>query len=147
MNRLEVRTSRMHVVAAVVLGIFLIPLSVLSLVMGVSSGNAVQLGIGVMMLAVYGGVVALMRRGRSRSVKYFSDQGLERNDGRFLPWTELERVVHQIRTVANEKRLWRTEIHFRNGDAAWVLPMRVQNFGEVSSFVRHLPCEQAEQEV
>jgi hypothetical protein len=147
MNRLDVRTSRMHSVAVVVLGIFLVPLIVLNLVLGASGGNPVQLGIGALMLATYAGVLALVRRGRSRSVKYFSEQGLERNDGRFLPWTELERVVHQIRTVQNQKRLWRTEIHSRGGHAAWVLPMRVQNYGEVSSFLHRLPCEQAEQEV
>lgn len=148
MNRLDVRTSRMHTVAVVVLGIILVPLIVMNLVLGVSGGiNPVQLGIGALMLATYASVLALVRRGRSRSVKYFSEQGLECNDGRFLPWTELERVVHQIRTVSNQKRLWRTEIHFRGGHAAWVLPMRVQNYGEVSSFLRRLPCEQAEQEV
>lgn len=148
MNRLDVRTSRRHWVSTLVLGIVIVPLSLASLAMGVSGGvRPVQLGMGALLLAAYAGVLVLIRRGRARSVKYFSDQGLERNDGRFLPWTELERVVHQVRTVSSQKRLWRTEIRFQGGDAAWVLPMRTENFAEVSGFVRRLPCEQAEQEV
>lgn len=148
MNRLDVVTSRMHSVMLVVMGILFIPLALASVAMGVSGGiHTTQLGLGVLMLVAYGAVLVLVRRGRSRSVKYFSPQGLERNDGRFLQWDQLERVVHQVRTVGDEKRLWRTEIRFRNGEAAWVLPLRVENRDQVDSFVRRLPCEHAEMAV
>jgi hypothetical protein len=80
-------------------------------------------------------------------VKYFSEHGLERNDGRFLSWAELERVVHQVRDVSGKKHLWRTEIRFAGGEAAWLIPLRVGNLHEVRDFVRRLPCEHAEERV
>ena len=126
MNRLNVETRKLQPVLSIVLAVIMVPLGVLSIVMGLSGGvEPVPLGIGVMMLGTYGAVAALSRRGRSRSVKYFSEQGLERNDGRWLPWAELERVVHQIRDVSGKKHLWRTEIRFAGGEAAWLIPIRV----------------------
>lgn len=103
-----------------------------------------------MMLATFAGVSWLMRRGHSRSVRYFSGEGLERNDGRRFAWTELERVVDQVRNNParpGELALWRTEIWFRGGESAWLLPMRVSNRGEVKAFVRALPCEHAQKNV
>lgn len=148
MNRLNVETRKLQPMMSIVLAVIMVPLGVLSIVMGLSGGvEPVPLGIGVMVLGTYGAVTALARRGRSRSVKYFSVQGLERNDGRWLSWAELERVVHQIRYVSGRKRLWRTEIRFTGGEAAWLIPIRVGNLHEVSDFVRRLPCEQAEERV
>jgi hypothetical protein len=148
MNRLNVETRKLQPMMSIVLAVIMVPLGVLSIVMGLSGGvEPVPLGIGVMMLGTYGAVTALSRRGRSRSVKFFSEQGLERNDGRWLSWAELERVVHQVRDVSGQKHLWRTEIRFAGGEAAWLIPLRVGNLGEVSEFVRRLPCEHAEEKV
>ena len=147
MDRLIVETGRMQSGAALAAGIIMVPLGLASLAMGLSGGGAVPIALGAMMLATFGVVVWLGRRAHARSVRFFSREGLERNDGTWLPWTDLERVVHQIREVSGEKRLWRTEIRFRNGDAAWLVPLRVRNRGEVGEFVATLPCEQVEEKV
>jgi hypothetical protein len=82
------------------------------------------------------------------SVKYFSEQGLARNDGRVFPWRDLRRMVHQMRrTKSGMRSVWRTEIHFKNGESAWLIPTKVSNYREVMEYVSKLPCEQAEVKV
>ncbi len=148
MDHLFVETSRMQSAAAAVAGLIMVPLGLASLVMGLAGGiELVPVAIGVMMLATFGGVVWLGRRAQARSVRYFSSEGLERNDRAWLPWADLERVVHQIREVGGEKKLWRTEIQFKDGKVAWLVPLRVRNAREVSGFVATLPCEHVEEKV
>jgi hypothetical protein len=150
MDRLDVQTSKLQSVTMVLLGVLLVPLSLGAIASGISGGNAVGVGIGAMLLAVFGFVVWLNRRARGKSVRYFTPEGLERNDGRWLAWADLERVVNQVRVdpaQPGEKRLWRTEIWFRNGQSAWLLPLKIGNFGEVHALVRSLPCEHAEKDV
>jgi len=148
MKRLEVKTSKLQFILAVLLGLFLVPLGAFSLVNGLLKDFApVPLGISLMLLVTYGAIIWLVRRGHARSVKYFSDEGLARNDGRNFVWADLNRVVDQIKITSiahNTKALWRTEIQFKNGESAWLIPMRVSNFREVSEFVRDLPCEHTE---
>jgi hypothetical protein len=88
----------------------------------------------------------VVRRGHRRSVKQFSSQGLLRYDGRTLPWTELNRVVTQVRLKygTGAKYLWRAEIHFRNGESAWLVPNKIKNREQVYAFARSLPCEHVE---
>ena len=76
----------------------------------------------------------------------FSDEGLVRNDGRAFAWAELGRVVNRIRLnrVTGVKYAWRTEIQFKNGDSAWLLPTKIGNFREVYELVGNLPCEHTE---
>ena len=151
MNRLDVQVSKLQPVLAAILGLIFIPLALLSIIVGLKDGLSVMpMGMGVLMLATFGAVLWLQHRGHSRSVRYFSSEGLERNDGQWLPWSDLERVVNQVRVDAgrpNRKSLWRTEIWFRNGESAWLLPMRVGNRQEVTAFVHSLPCEHAEKKV
>jgi hypothetical protein len=148
MKRLEVKTSKLQFILAVLLGLFFVPFGLLSLIDGWLKGFApVPLGIGLMLLVTYGAIIWLVRRGHARSVKYFSDEGLARNDGRSFAWVDLNRVVDQIKITSiahNTKKLWRTEIQFKNGESAWLIPMKVNNFREVSEYVRDLPCEHTE---
>lgn len=148
MNRLEVKTSKSPLILSVLLGLFFVPLGLLMLVNGFLKGFAVvPLGIGFMMLVAYGAIIWLVRRGHANSVKSFSEEGLALNDGRNFVWTELNRVVDQIRIISvahNTKSLWRTEIQFRNGEAAWLIPTKISNFQEVREYVRSLPCEHTE---
>ncbi|HEX8176475.1 MAG TPA: hypothetical protein VF543_15400 [Pyrinomonadaceae bacterium] len=148
MNRLEVKTSKLQLVLAVLLGCFFVPLGLLNLGSGFLKGLAiVPLGLGFMMLASFGVIIWLVRRGHAKSVKYFSEEGLVRNNGRGFSWAELDRVVDQIRMShrsGNTKFIWRTEIQFKNGDAAWLIPAKVSNFREVSAYVSKLPCEHKE---
>lgn len=148
MNRLEVKTSKLQFILAVLLGLFFVPLSLFNLINGIMNGfEIVPLGIGIMGLAVFAVIIWLVRRGYVKSVKYFSDEGLVRNDGRAFKWADLSRVVNQIRrSPASPSRmaLWRTEIQFKNGESAWLIPAKVNNYREVSEFVRSLPCEHTE---
>ncbi len=148
MSKLEVKTSRLQPVLAALLGLFFVPLGLVSLASGLSQGiELVPVGVGLMLLAVFAAVMWLARRGHARSVRYFSDEGLVRNDGRGFAWADLSRVVTQIRITSpahGTKAVWRTEIQFRDGESAWLIPAKVGNYAEVSEFVRRLPCEHAE---
>jgi hypothetical protein len=149
MNRLDVQTSRLQPVAAASAGIIMVPLGLAALVTGLASGGGiVPVAIGAMVLGTFGLVVWLGRRAHAKSVRYFSSEGLERNDGKWLAWADLDRVVYQVRlNRAGQKGLWRTEIRFRNGEAAWLLPLRVRNGRDVSDFVSSLPCDHVEERV
>jgi len=148
MSRLEVKTSKLQLVLAVLLGLFFVPLGLASLAGGLSRGfRIVPVAIGLLMLVMFAAVMWLVRRGHAMSVRYFSDEGLVRNDGRSFAWADLCRVVDQYRVTSlahGTKAVWRTEIQFRNGESAWLIPPKVGNYAEVSEFVRRLPCEHAE---
>lgn len=147
MEKLVVKTGKLHFILIALLGLFLVPLSLFNLINGSLNGlKIVPFGIGVMMLLVFGLVVWLVVRGHRKSVKHFTNEGLTRNDGRVLAWTNLSRVVNQIRLKPGTgiKGLWRTEIHFKDGTTAWLIPRKVANFQEVNAFVSNLPCEHTE---
>ncbi len=145
LNRLEVKASKTTFVLLILLGLFFIPMGSVSLLSGLLNGfNIVPFGIGLMCLILYGVVAWLTLRGHRKSVKYFSEEGLMRNDGRSFAWADLSRVVDQCRisSVAHKtKTVWRTEIQFRNGESAWLIPTKISNYREVSEFARNLPCE------
>ena len=141
MNQLEVRASKLTLVLVILLGIFFVPTG-LALLGGPGFGLS---AIGVTSLILYGVVVGLVLRGHRRSVRYFSDEGLVRNDGQRLAWADLDRVVNKLRVRPyGGKSLWRTEIHFSNGQSAWLIPSKINNYGEVAALVHRLPCEHAE---
>lgn len=147
MEKLEVKTGKFHFILIALLGLFLVPLSLFNLVNGISKGFRIApFGIGLMVLAIFGVVVWLVARGYRKSVKRFTDEGLTRNDGSRMAWADLSRVVNQIRVKpgTNIKMLWRTEIQFKNGETAWLIPGKVSNFQEVRDFVAALPCEHTE---
>src|SRR5919107_533175 len=98
MNQLEVKADNLQFIMVILLGLFILPLGLFSVVRGLEKGLApARLGIGLTTLALYGAVVWLVRRGHGRSVKSFSDSGLVRNDGRSFAWADLSRVVKQVR--------------------------------------------------
>jgi hypothetical protein len=147
MNRLEVKTDKLQFIIAFLLGLFFVPIGLWNLVRASSRGFSVMpLVMGLMLLGLYSVVIWLVFRGYYKSVKYFSDEGLVRNDGRNFAWSELSRVVYQLRRsrTGNPRALWRTEIQFKNGESAWLIPIKVSNFREVSEYVNQLPCEQTE---
>lgn len=146
MNQLEVRARKLPFILVVLLGLFFIPMGVVSLLMGLLKGfKIVPVAVGLMCLMMFGVIVWLIRRAHMKSVKYLSEQGLVRNDGRSFSWTELSRVVDQVRVRPyGRKTIWRTEIQFRNGESAWVIPTKVANYGEVGALVHSLPCEHTE---
>jgi hypothetical protein len=145
-NQIEVRASKQQFILVILLGLFFVPVGVVNLITGLLKGfEVVPLGIGVMSLAMFGVIVWLVRRGHKRSIKYLSEEGLVRNDGRSFSWADLARVVDQVRIRPSGKKfLWRTEIQFKDGEAAWVIPAKVSNYREVAELVRGLPCEHTE---
>jgi len=72
-----------------------------------------------------------------------------RNDGRSFAWTDLDRVVYQVRLnrTTGRKGLWRIEIRFKDGEDAWILPTKVTNLAEITDYVARLPCEHVEERV
>ena len=146
MNQLEVKASKLPFILVILLGLFFVPMGLVSLLMGLLKGfEIVPLGVGVMSLIMFGVIVWLVRRGHRRSVKSLSEEGLLRNDGRSFSWADLSRVVDQVRIrPSGRKSLWRTEIQFKNGESAWVIPTKVSNYGEVAGLVGSLPCEHTE---
>lgn len=150
MSQLIVKTSKLPFILAGLLGIFFVPAGLWNLVRGILSGfKPVPVILGILLLVSFAGVLWLVLRGYSNSVKYFTDEGLKRNDGKQFAWADLSRVVNQIRfnPTLNRKMLWRTEIQFKEGTSAWLIPSKVANFQEVSEFVANLPCEHAEVKV
>src|SRR5262245_37396505 len=115
MNQMEVKASKLQFALAILLGLFFVPLGLAILLTGLLKGFAIApLGIGVMCLTMFGWIVWVVRRAHKRSVKYFSGEGLVRNDGRSFSWTDLSRVVVQVRIrPTSGKSLWRTEIQFK----------------------------------
>jgi hypothetical protein len=110
-------------------------------------GAGMVFGLGVGLSAVFGTAFWLARRAYQRRPRYFTDAGVVRNDGSTLPWSDLSHVVHQVRVVyrrTQSKQLWRTEIHFKNGEAVWLVPNYVGNLDEALAFVAKLPCEHKE---
>lgn len=145
-KRLEVKTGRLQLIALVLLGLFMIPLGLLVLIGQLSKGSRlslVMLSVGLAPLIIYGVVAWLFRRAYVKSVRYFSVEGLTRNDGRSLAWADLSRVINQTRLnrTSGMTFIWRTEIQFRDGESAWLLPTKISNFSEVNALVRSLPCE------
>jgi hypothetical protein len=148
-KRLEVKTGSRQFILIVLLGLFMLPLGSLLLIGELSKGSKLapaMLMVGFAPLITYGAVAWLFRRAYVKSVKYFSDEGLVLNDGRSFAWADLSRVVDRIRLnrITGIKFIWRTEIHFKNGEAAWLLPTKISNFNEVYKLVGSLPCEHAE---
>jgi hypothetical protein len=139
MGWLEVETSKLHPILLVLLGLLLVPLGLLCSIKGLKEGDTRGITIGLMLLAIYALMVWFVLRGLAKSVKYFTAQGLERRDGRSFVWTDLSRVVDR----GQEGEVWRTEIYFKNGEAAWLMWNYVVNDEEVSDFVSTLPCEPA----
>jgi hypothetical protein len=147
-KRLEVKTRGLQFGALILLGLLMVPIGSALVIGELAKGarRAPALLIGVAVLAIYGAVVWLFRRAYVKSVKFFSDDGLVRNDGRGFTWADLSRVINRVRLnrVTGIQFVWRTEIQFRDGETAWLLPTKINNFAEVYELVRGLPCEHTE---
>ncbi len=144
---LEVKNAKSPLIVIVLLGIFFVSMGLMLSVSAFSSDSAiVPLIIGLLCFGFYAAVLLLFIKGYRKSVRHFTGDGLTRNDGRKLAWTKLDRVVnrtaHNPRT--NRLVLRRCEIHFNNGEEAWILPPKVANFQEVIEYADKLPCEHLE---
>lgn len=148
-KRLEVKTRSRQFVSLILLRLFMVPLGSILVISELAKGvrlSPAPLLIGIAPLVMYGAVVWLFRGAYVKSVKFFSDDGLVRNDGRGFAWAGLIRVVDRVRLnrVTGVKFIWRTEIQFQGGESAWLLPTKISNFAEVYELVGSLPCEHTE---
>jgi len=148
-KRLEVKTRGLQFVSLILLGLFMVPLGSALVIGELAKGARLAPALlltGIAPLVMYGVVAWLFRRAYVKSVKFFSDDGLVRNDGRSFAWAGLSRVVDRVRLnrVTGVKFVWRTEIQFQDGESAWLLPTKISNFTEVYELVRSLPCEHTE---
>jgi hypothetical protein len=145
MKTLDVETSKQQFTAAILLGLFIVPMSFLTMSSAMRRGFRIApFTLGFAMLTVYVFVLWLVRRARARSVKRFSPEGLQRFDGQSFAWSDLTRVVKQIKKRGYRRFYWRTEIQFANGKSAWLLPGSISNLEEVSAYIEGLPCEHTE---
>lgn len=145
---LDVKTDKLQVILIILLGLFFVPMGAMLFYRGISKGfNAAPLGIGAACLVLYAFIIWIVFRAYRKSVKNFSEKGLTRVDGREFAWTELERVVDKMarRRGGSGLMLWRTEIRFKNGEAAWLIPSKVANFDEAYALVNNLPCEHTQE--
>ena len=130
MNQLNIKTSKAQFILLGLLGLFFVPVGLWMLITAVLNNfKSVPLLLGLLLPATFALLLWLVVRGYSKSIKYFTAEGLTRNDGKQLAWANLSRVVNQIRLdpANNRKKLWRTEIQFTDGGVAWIIPSKVVN--------------------
>ncbi len=83
----------------------------------------------------------LMLRARRNIVRLLDDAGVTRGDGTRFPWQDFCGVISQTAFNRRTQRryVWREELAFENGDAAWIIPNRVKNYDEIKAFLDALP--------
>lgn len=141
MEELKVKTSIIPIVAVVVLGLFFVPMGVGMSISGLSSSKPFFAIMGPISLIIFGVVLFLVLRAHRRTVRLFSKTGVLRNDRREFPWSMLKGVHDRLVTRRGEVFIWRREILFNDGSAAWLIPSKVSNFAEVRDFTDRLECE------
>lgn len=141
MNELKVKTSKIPIVATAFLALFFVPMGLGMLYSGLTGGKTFFIIMGFLSLVMFGVVFFLVMRGHKNTVKYFSDRGVMRNDGVEFPWTMLKAVHDQHVTKRGQVYIWRREVQFKDGSAAWLIPSKVSNFIEVRDFTDKLECE------
>ncbi len=148
-NQLIVIASKPIYALLIPLGLFFVPVGVWFIVNSFrDTYRKSHWIIGVLMILIYAVIFGVVFNGYRKSVKYFNNVGLKRNDGKEFLWTELSRVVNQIkRKRSGGFAIWRTEIQFKDGSVAWLIPSKVRNNSEVWNFVNNLPCEHTEKRV
>ena len=148
-NQLIVKASKPVYALLIPLGLFFVPFGAWFIVNSFrDTYRKSHWIIGVLMILIYAVIFGVVFSGYRKSVKYFTAEGLKRNDGKEFLWTDLSRVVNQIkRKRYGGFAIWRTEIQFKNGSAAWLIPSKVRNNSEVWDFVNNLPCEHLENRV
>jgi len=141
MEELEVKTSKVPIVATVFLAVLFVPMGLGMLYSGVSGGKPVFLVMAVVILALFAAVFYLVFRAHRRTVRRFSARGVMRNDGVEFPWSTLKGIHDQLVTRRGQVFIWRREVQFNDGSTAWLIPSKISNFAEVRDFTDKLDCE------
>lgn len=82
----------------------------------------------------------LQIRARRNALKLIDASGFTRGDGRHFAWTEFCGAISlTARNRFGNTYIWRTELTFANGESAWLISPRIQNYEEVFGYVDGLP--------
>jgi hypothetical protein len=88
----------------------------------------------------------LLLRAQRQAVQVIDMDGVTRGDGRRLNWTEFCGVLTQTaRNRFGKTYVWREELIFANGEAAWLIPQLINNREEVFNYIAQLRAKHAVQ--
>ncbi len=137
-SRIEVRQKRIYDVLFAFVVIFFG--GMILLVLLTNGIRNVSVILTVLILAFLSVFCFLLLRAKRQRVRFFDASGITRGDGRHFAWNEFCGVVTRIDiNYAREKYVWRIELAFANGEAAWIIPNRIKNAEEVFNYVAALP--------
>lgn len=137
-HRLVVLYNRTANIAAIILYIIMVCLSLLLLI--TSGGRPQSLLIVFFNLSILAIIIIYRIAAKRRSVVSFDVQGITCADGRQLLWTNFKgKHIRLRRTQSGFQRLWRIEFIFSEGGEAWLIPLRLKNYEEVLAYVKVLP--------
>jgi len=147
-NRVEVRYNKLYDILFGLIFVFFGGMLLLIVYQNftgkfITPGNALirslLLGIPVVLfLAIF---CFVMFRAKRRAVLLFDTSGVTRGDGRHFAWSDFCGVVTQtaFNHRTRRKYVWRIELAFENGEAAWIIPNRIKNAAEVFEYLAALP--------
>ncbi len=138
-RRVEVQFKRLYDALAIFLFIFLGGLTLLILrVNGFTIVSAILLFLNTAILLA---VCYLLINAKRKSARLFDVSGITRNDNRHFSWNEFQGVVTRIDINLRSRRkyVWRIELAFGCGEAAWIIPNRIKNADEVFTYIAPLP--------
>lgn len=86
-------------------------------------------------------ITYLTIRAKRKSARFFDASGVLRGDNRHFSWNEFCGVVTRIDINFRRQRkyVWRIELAFADGEAAWIIPQRIKNAEEVFQYLAALP--------
>lgn len=86
-------------------------------------------------------IAFLMIRAKRQAVRLFDESGITRGDRRRFAWNEFRGVIILVdfNVHTRDRYVWRVELVFDGGEAAWVIPQRVKNLDEVFDLLTKLP--------
>lgn len=141
MDRIIVKRSNLDFILLFLFGLFFIPGGVFFMILGViDSFQPIFILVGFMAWGCFVAFLILILRAYLKSVKYLTNEGLTRNDGRSFMWSELSRVEKKPmgRRMGGGTLVWRTETYFRDGSVAWLISSKTNNFEEVNDVLQRM---------
>ena len=147
-QRLEVRCTKLHDILFALIVLFFGGM-LLFIVYQNFTGQFITPGNALIRASLFGVPVILflaifcfiMLRAKRRIVVLFDASGITRGDGRHFLWSDFCGVVTQtaFNPRTQKRRVWRIELAFSGGEAAWIIPNRIKNAPEVFEYLQQLP--------
>lgn len=147
-RRVEVKFKRFYDVLFALVAVFFFGMSLLFFYQTFdsqfkSSSGAIIKGVlfPAAMLLILLGIVFLQLRAKRRAVRLFDASGITRGDGQRFSWDQFRGVVTRLDFNFQTQRryVWRVELAFAGGEAAWIIPNRIKNQEEVFAYLAALP--------